>query len=263
MSTVDFKFIKNYCQTVFYRPYLRKQHYFYFGLEHDSDTFVTSNTEDSKFKYCAPLQTTGLIKVINKDHLSKINDWFSYLCIDRNIPSIFYFDRICKSIGDIPWDSQDIKIITGPHNWVYISIGNCDNNILIARPLEIHFILMGIQYYVSKYKSVFFSDTHSTLNYQTPDHKNKLSQIPISCDELMSAGLVTSHCNDINLILIPGSDVLQDKSLIKKNHSYNSGIKLWTDSSPSCLNYGGFYTDANVSLVVVRDNVFLFPRTKR
>jgi len=50
---------------------------------------------------------------------------------------------------------------------------------------------------------------------------------------------------------------------VQKDQPYTTGIKLWADSAPRCLNYGGFYQDDDVSLSVVRDNIFIFPRIKK
>jgi len=95
------KFVGNYCRDIFYRPYLRKLRYLYFGLEHSNDFFVFSDTEDLKFKYCEALQTTGIVKITNDLHLRAINNWFARRGIDRSVPMLVYFGTLMTLLSRI------------------------------------------------------------------------------------------------------------------------------------------------------------------
>jgi len=257
------KFVGNYCRDIFYRPYLRKLRYLYFGLEHSNDFFVFSDTEDLKFKYCEALQTTGIVKITNDLHLRAINNWFARRGIDRSVPMLVYFGTLMTLLSKISWESPDIKVRQTPEGVVLFSVGE-EIDVMIARPCDTYFTLTKLQAYVDKYNTIFFNPTQPSHRISVPETTtpNKLQRLSVSCQELYDNGFLDKDCFDVNLMLLAGRDVLLIKSLLQKNTSYSSGIRIWSDTSQRCLNYGGYYTDANVSLCGIRDNVFLFPRIK-
>ena len=262
MSDLDLKFIETYCKNTFHRPFMRRLKYLYFGLDHDDDIFVMSDTEDIEFKYCDPLQATGLIKIHNREHLKLIKSWFSQFGVDRQRPMLFYLGALMTVLGKSPWEKTEFTLEYGSRGDVSICVGG-NTPVLITRPIDTHFTLTILQGYVEKYRSVFLDHTLPSYILTPPNVPNKLIMMPISCSVLKDAGILRTSYHDLNLVLLPGLDIIQTKSLIKKDIPYESGVRIWTDNSPSCLNYGGFYSDQDVSLCVVRDNIFLFPRLKQ
>ena len=262
MTDIDLKFIEGYCRNYFHRPFMRRLKYIYFGLEHADDVFVMSSTEDIAFKYCESLQTTGLIKIHNKDHLQMIRSWFSQFGIDRQRPMLFYLGSLMAVLGKTSWENTEIGLEHGSRGEVSLRVGE-SASVLIARPIDTHFTLSLLQGYVEKYSAVFFDDVVSSATLNLPDAPNKLITMPISCDSLKDGGILQTSCYDLNLVLLPGIDTLQTKSLIRKDIPYESGLRVWADNGPHCLNYGGFYNDRDISVCVVRDHICLFPKLKQ
>lgn len=263
MSDFDGKAIENYCKDKLYRPFLRKMQYLYFNPEYKENILVFSNTEDIDFKYCESLQTTGLVKIINRQHLAMFYNWFDRCGITRAIPMLIYFGTFMTLLSKVSWGTPTYTIKRTSDGCVFFSIKE-SIDILIARPCDTHFTLTKLQSYVEKYSDVFFTPKQPSYQLQIPETStpNKMQRVPLSCEELRARGFLNTTCRDINLLLLPGQDVLLIKSLLQKNIPFESGVRIWSDTSLKCLNYGGYYTDADISLCVVRDNVFLFPKTK-
>jgi hypothetical protein len=263
-AALDYKFIEAYCKDRFCRPSVRKLRYLYFGLDHPRDTFVFSDTEDVEFKYCEPLQTTSLVKIRNADHLAAVQAWFTrFGIVENSAPMLFYFGTMMTALSKVSWGSPDIAIGCEPSGAVVLSVAG-GPRILVARPIDTYFTLTKLQTYVEKYAAVFFDAIQPSfvLALADLDRANKLQTLPLSGQALYDAGLLDTPCHDVKLILLPGLDRLAVKSLAQKDLPFESGIRIWSDSSPRCLNYGGYYTDRDVSLCVVRDNVFVFPKPK-
>ena len=256
MTEPDYKFIENYFLDKFYRPYIRKLGFIYFGFDQDESIFVLSNTEDTKFKYCEPLQTTGLIKILNKDHLEQITLWFRHLKINTTVPSILSIDLMMQAYKDMSWDDPSIVISQNENGCVSLS------DVLIAHPIDTYFTLTRLQTFIKQYQNIFFDRNQKSLVIDVPPVSTKVITATISNDILNESGIINTPGYDINLILLPGLDILQTKSLIKKKTLSESGLRLWANSSAKCINYGGFYEDPDISLCVVRDNIYVFPKPK-
>jgi hypothetical protein len=258
----DHKFIETYCRDIFSRPFARRFRYLYLGLDRCDDTFVLSDTKDTDFKYCEPMQATGLVKVHNPDHLAKLKRWLQSYGLDGTRPYLFYFGLLLTLFNKTTKETF-VQIRREPNGAITASVGDGPLE-LIARPIDAYFVLTKLQSYVDKYSAVFFKETIPTyaIALENPETITKLVTRPVACQDLYEAGFLDIVCRDINLVLLPGLDMLTIKALVKTDKSYTTGIKLWSDSAPRCLNYGGFYTDQDVSLCVVRDNTFIFPKPK-
>jgi len=261
MSEIDDTFLETYFIDRFLRPFGRRLQYIYTGFEHNEDIFVLSNIEDIDFKYCEPLQTTGLIKIHNQDHCNAVISWLTRFGAGRNEPRLVYFGNIVAALNKEMGTSTNITITTDPIGAVYVSLG-VDKKILASRPIDTHFTLTQLQHYVEKYATVFFTDTMTKHDVTIPDAQkaNKLVMLPISGEALYKAGVLESSCRDVTLCLRPGQDYLIIKSLLQAKTPYTSGIRLWADGSPHCINFGGFFNNPDISLSVVRDNIFVFPK---
>ena len=264
MPKLKDRFVESYLLDKFSRPFVRKMNYIYTGLDHSSDIFVMSNTEDSEFKYCEPLQTTAMIKVLDPEHLTAINACFSRFGIVDDAPRIIYFGALLPILNKIRWDSPDLIVRQGEFGKIYISLGD-GQEILISRPIDTHFTLTKLQDYVDRYSAVFFNRSVPSHTVMLPEAEkaNKLITLPVSCQELHDAGLIDRQCRDINLILRPGQDFLVIKSLLHTGVPYTSGIRLWAEAGPHCINFGGFFTDHESEHCVVRDNIFVFPKVRQ
>ena len=260
--TFQAKFVETYLRDRFFRPFIRKLHYIYFGLDHDEDIFVLSNTEDVEFKYCDSLQTTGFIRITNPDHLQALRDWFALFGVDRSQSVLFYFSTLMTFMNKISWDISKAKIRHGRDNLVFVSAEGIEE-ILISRPVDTYFTLMKLYSYLEKYQPVFFNKTIASFVVSAPitEKPNQLGRLLLTSDTLSNCDHTDRTYGDINLLVIPGQDTLIIKSLLQKDTVCENGIRIWAETQ-TCLNYGGYYTDPYISLCVVRDNVFLFPKVK-
>lgn len=260
---IDFKFVEAYLNNKFLKPFVRRLKYIYFGLDHPENIFVLSDTEDIKFKYCEVMQTTGMVKIHNCEDLNKIFRWLDFYKIDRSIPSIFYFNQLVSILNKITWNNPSIKIEKNQQNIVTLSLPEGES-IIIAQPIDTYFTLTKLQGFVNKYTQIFFEDNNNCYDIIPMEtKKTTIITTSVSCTELQNAGLLDKSCEDINLVLLPGLDLLVSKSLITKNKEYKYNIRLWSDNGKQCINYGSFYTDADISVCTSRDNVFIFPIAKK
>lgn len=254
------KFIETYVLNHFSRPFGRKLHYIYTGLDHARDIFVLSNTEDTEFKYCEPGQTTGMIQIHNREHLAAMRTWLTRFGFDDDEPRLIYLSELTAALNKTSWDSPDITIRRDNFGCVYLALA--DRTILASRPIDTHFTLTKLQEYVGKYTAAFFAATVPSHAIDLPDADKaaRVTRLPVSCQALHDAGVLDSVCPDLNLVLRPGQDYLLIKSIMRADMPYSSGVRLWADGGPRCINYGGFFSSADVSLNVVRDNIFVFPK---
>jgi len=263
MSDPDLKFAEQFCNNKLCRPFMRKLRYLYFGLDHTNDIFVLSNTEDTDFKYCEAIQTTGLVKVINAEMRDKINAWFTSWGIDRSRPMLVYFGKLMELLNRVSWKDDKFTLTSTKYGTVVFN-GDTFQDVMVARPCETHFTLSQLQSYVDKYTKVFFEQSIPSYTLKLPDseNSNKLQRIPISAAELYQAGFLKASCYDLHVISLPGQDAILPKNLISKTMSFETGLRFWNDGSKGSLNYGGYYADADVSVCVVRDNIYVFPKLK-
>jgi hypothetical protein len=263
-TTLHEKFIENYFKDVFSRPFLRRLKYMYFGLEHDDDLFLLSDTEDTDFTYCDSMQTTGLVKITNPDHRALIRSWFATLGIDGTVPTLVYLTALITLLGKLSWNAPETKFTRLPSGALVYPTDDT-KAIIVARPCEFYFSLSKLQGYLERYRDVFFDETQPSYVLPLPpvDNPNQLRKVPVDSAALYQAGVIDTPCLNPNLMLIPGLDMLLTKSLQKKDVTPDSGIRIWAESSLRSLNYGGFFMDPDVSMCVVRDNIFLFPKPIR
>lgn len=263
LQAVDFKFVESYLKDKFSRPFARRLKYIYLGLDHCEDTFVLSDTEDTDFKYCESMQTTGLVKIKNPEHLRKVLQWFDNCKIDRKSPCIFYFSRVATLLNKMAWSDPAIKVVRHPDGIVTMSTPGFED-IIVARPIDTHFTLTRLQGFVDKYNKVFFENDGFYHDVEPSSEKvTSLSSLSISCLDLYEAGILDAICEDIKLVLLSGLDLLVAKSLIAHEADYKYGVRLWADNGKKCLNYGSFYTDADLAICSCRDNIFIFPVAKK
>jgi len=262
MTTIfDGKFLENYFRDNFSRPYARRLSYLYFGLDHSPDLFLFNNTEDIDFKYCEATQATGIIKITNVDHLQKINEWFLHCGIDKKSPKLCYFNRMMTMLSKCSWNIDKLTVRTTPDGCTYFSSVEAVE-VLITRPCDTHFTLSKLQLYSDLYCSIFFTETVKSYIVPIPlGDENKLQRVVVSCEDLFHNQFLTSNCHDINLILLPGLDKPLVKNLVSKNLYSENGIRVWNDGGKMCLNYGGYYSNQDISMCVVRDNIYVFPKT--
>jgi hypothetical protein len=263
MSDLDLKFVEQFCNDKLYRPFMRKLRYLYFGLNHADDLFVLSNTEDIKFKYCEAVQTTGVVKVINAEMRDKINACFTAWGIDRSRPMLVYFGELMALLSKVSWKADKFTLTSTVYGTVVFN-GAEFQDVMVARPCDTHFTLTQLQSYVDKYTKVFFERSIPSYALELPDaiNPNKLQRIPISANDLYKANFLKASCYDLHVISLPGQDSILPKSLISKTLCFETGLRFWNDGYKESLNYGGYYTDADVSVCVIRDNVSLFPKLK-
>lgn len=258
-SRLDFKFIENYFKNTFSRPFMRKMKYIYWGLDHDDDIVVLSNTKDTDFKYCEPLQTTSLVKIHNKSHRDMFYLWLEHIGVNLKEPGLLYFGALITMLSKVSWDS--VKFRSDDNGSIFIHTET--DCALIAKQIDTYFTLFKLQTYVDTYKSVFFDNTHPSYYLPIPDGLNKIVRIPFSCDILIQENLLKTPLEDFDLLLLQGIENLQTKSLIQNKTLYETGVRVWVWKNFHCINYGGFYKDADISLCSVRDNIAIFPKKKK
>ena len=192
-----------------------------------------------------------------------LRELFAYVGCDGSIPMIMYFGNVMTAMSKLAIPLTEVQIRKTLDGVILFSSGELID-IIIARPCKTHFTLTKIQNYIKKYSDVFFDSIQPSYTLTLPKDivQNKICKLSVPCQLLYEAGILNKPCYDVNLILLPGLDMILTKSLIQKDIAFSSGIRLWADVSPQCLNYGGYYTDPHVSLCVIRDNVFLFPKAK-
>ena len=225
MTNLDLKFIENYVKNIFNRPFMRKLRFMYFGLDHEPDIFILCNREDVEFKYCESMQTTGLVKLKNPETARIISAWLSSLGIDNTRPMLLYLGLLMTALNKAPWASLSVNVQRDPLGPIFLSVDN-EQPVMIARPVDTHFTLTKLQRHVEKYSAVFFDKTQRPHTLSVPDLPSKIITIPVSKSILEEVGVIDATCRDVNLILIPGVDVLQTKSLIQKSHPYETGVRL-------------------------------------
>lgn len=263
VSSIDFKFIESYMKDKFLRPFGRRLKYIYLGLDRCDDIFVLSDTEDTDFKYCDSMQTTGLIKIKNTDHLSKIIQWFDYCKIDRFSPCIFYFNRMISILNKMKWDDPDIKIIKDVDKNVIMST-SLYGDVVISSVITTHFTLTKLQSFVDKYTDAFFNN--KDCYYDEPCGLEKTESViikQIAGQNLYDNKVLQFHSDDVKLVLLSGLDLLVFKSLVVPNKDRKFGIRLWADNKYGCVNYGSFFDDDDISVCTSRDNIFIFPIAKK
>jgi hypothetical protein len=262
-QSVDFKFVESYFKDKLARPFSRRLKHIYFGLDGCDDVLVLSDTEDTEFKYCEPMQTTGLVKIVNAEHLEKITRWFDHCQIDRTTASIFYFSRVITLLNKLSWSDPAITYKRDLNGIVEMTLPD-GASIVIAQPIETHFTLTKLQSFADKYSKVFFEDQGHVFDVPTAYEKvAPVTSLSVSCADLYESGLLDTHCEDIKLVLLAGLDLLVTKSLIGKDREHTTGVRLWADNGKRCINFGGFYRDADVSICSSRDNIFIFPVKKK
>ncbi len=256
------KLLETYLKDIFSRPFLRRFRYLYFGLQHAPDVFVLSDTEDVEFKYCEPMQATGLVKVHNREHYDRLLGWFARFGLPNNRPMLFYFDAWLSLLSKQAWDTPDLTIQQRVDGRVTASLG-VQQDILLARPVSVHFTLIKLQATVDCYQAVFFDQTIPSYDHPLVLTDTKYPvPLRIGSDALVQAGILDTSCQDAGMVLIPGIEALMAKSLLKKDMVPHYGLKVWADAAPRCLSYGGYCHTPDVSLCAVRDNIFLFPLAK-
>ena len=254
INVEDKKFVVTFCKDKFLRAFMRRMPYIYFGLDHDKNTFVLSNTHDSEFKYCDSKQTTGLVKIHNEEVLKKVREWFISLGVITDHPMIFYVAKALTFInnqGSRPWVVK--RSVYGE-----ISFSGTEGvDVTVSHPIDSHFTLVNLQRYVNKYSSVFLEG--HTPRYLLPieDSGNKILKLSVPCEELYKQSLIPFRCKPAHLLLFPGIELLQHKPLIQKKVPHDIGIVFWRDGSDLSINYGGMYQDQDITLCTVRDNTFL------
>lgn len=262
---IDFKFVEAFFKDKFARPFIRRLKYMYFGLDHAANTFVLSDTEDTEFKFCDATQSTGLVRVLNNEHLDKLNLWFAHMKIDRTKPYIFHFNRLMTLLNKTKWNDPTITTTLHDNKTVTITIPGLADEVVIASIIDAHYTLTRLQTFVKKYSDVLLGDD-AFLYHDVKPHAEKTEGfilVPVSAQELLDKGLVDRPCEDIKIVLLEGLDLLVVKSLSVPDHAYQFEIRLWADNGLECINFGSYYKDANIAVCASRDNIFVFPPTKR
>ena len=262
--SIDYKFVETYFKDKFARPFARRLKYMYFGLEHDKNLFVLSDTEDTDFKYCDPLQTTGLVQIKNSSELEILDRWFVHNKIDRNYPYIFYLNNVMSLLAKIKNDTSNLSTVC-ENNIVTMSVPDMED-VVIARKIDTHYTLSKLQNFINKYTEVFIKNNCVYFDIQ-PDLKkdDKFFLINLASQELLNNGLTNTTIEDVKLVLIDGLDLIIPKSLLGKTKKIEDHffIRLWSDISRDCINFGSYYKDEDILICTSRDNIFIFPKTKK
>lgn len=259
----DIAFIEYYLKNKFSRPFLRRFTYLYFGLSHPPDIFVLSDTEDGDFKYCEPMQITGLARIDHHEHLSLLRAWFATLGITSETPCIFYFAKFLTLLNKIPRNAPSPQLTRHPSGIVTASGIEGMDDIVIARPIDHYFTLLKLNETIARYCAIFFERQQKNHTITpTVDKPPKVKLERLSFAELHAAGLRDQPCGDIKLVLIPGIDFIMTKSLTDQILPGQCGVRIWAEHPQTCFRYGGFYQDPTVSLCAGRTNIHIFPMSR-
>ena len=253
--TVDFKFVENYIRDKFMRPFKRRLKYIYFGLDVAPDTFVLSTTDDTEFKYCEPLQATGIVQILNPEHLEKIEQWLAYCQLDQTKPFVCYFELLVQSLSKEKWDNPHLRFEQRPDEIVlHLSNGA---QITIARRVETYFTLSKLQQVANEYRDALLSDRGFYFDTEYTDTQStSLVKQAVDCSKF------DARYVDVTLVLLVGLDLLVQKSLIVKDVPHASAIRMWTAPSVNSFRFGSYYKTADLRIAVARDNIFVFPKKR-
>lgn len=257
---IDFKLVESCLQNKFARPFARRLTYIYFGLNHDDNIFVLSDTEDTGFKFCEARQTTGLVKLTNPDELAMLNAWLLHYNIDRHKSYMFHFSVLMALMNKTKWHNPDITTRIDADQTIRMTIPGVAEDKIIANIIDAHYTLTRLQNFVDKYSKVFFKNESVYFDIKPQSEKNNgFISLNVSAQDLFEKRLLKEICRDFRLTLLEGLDLLIIKALLKKDTAYQFEIRLWADNSLECINFGSYYKDDDVHICASRDNIFMFP----
>lgn len=251
--TVDFKFVENYMRDKFMRPFKRRLKYIYFGLDVDTTTFVLSTTEDTEFKYCEPLQSTGIVQVLHPEHLEKIEQWLAYCQLDRSKPFVCYFELLIQLLSKEKWDNPHLRFEgSADEVALYLTDGT---RVIIARRVETYFTLSKLQQVADEYRKALLSDTGDFFDIEYVDTPS----VPV-VKQVVDCSKFNPMYREVTLVLLVGLDLLIQKSLIAKGVAHAGAIRMWTTSGVNSFRFGSYYKTDDFHIAVARDNIFVFPK---
>lgn len=260
LSIEELKTIENVIINKILRPYKRRLKYLYTDINLSRNTFIFSNVDEVKFTYCEPLQTTGIVRILNKEHLDLFIKFLDYCKIDLTGLYTCYFTDLLNQWNKVNWDLTKLIFIK---NSTITTVTNLDTqeDIIVASSINTYFNLVKIETIASDYINAFINNKFVYLDIPYDDvQKGTISSFVIEGQSLQESSLIPYISKTINLVLINGLDILLTKSLIEKDKKYSSCIRLWNQLSTNSLNYGCYYKDQDIIVCSARDNVCLFPK---
>ena len=261
LEDLDIKFVEAYMRDKFSRPFKRRMKYLYFGLEVPENLFVLSTTEDVEFKFCEPLQATGLLQIDNPEHLQKIKQWLTFCKLDVTKPFIWYYEVMINLLNKKNWKNPNI-VYVATADQVTMQIDGGDV-VLIARRVETYFTITKLQAVINEYRDVLLDNKgqHYDITYEDKKSASIVSQT-VPENTLFEKGLMSVPQRSLTLVLLAGLDLLIKKSLILEKVENESAIRMWTTPGTNSFRFGSYFRDTDISIAVARDNIFVFPKQR-
>ena len=142
-------------------------------------------------------------------------------------------------------------------------------SIVLYRPTDSHFTMIKQNELVENYHRIFFKEEPPFYDVLI-EKEEKIIYQTVEGSLIKEMLSLSYNCHTFKLVLFLGHDLISFKHFLPKNPEaetsstdplFQYGIRLWNDGH-RCLNFGSYFRDAVASIVLSRDNIFIFPRPR-